>query len=456
MHQLPPHNLEAEKCVIGSILIDKEAIVNVADFLLPEDFYPTAHQLILKAIIDLYKERSPIDLVTLTDYLEKRSQLALVGGVSYIAALCKEVPTSSHIKRYADIVKEKSRRRQSHQLLNKLKDALGDEVRETKDIIKEVVGDLVSIVEDKKYNTGKAVDILQDLVGDWEVVAKGGFGLSTGIDTLDKAVKGYRDGHYWLVMADTNIGKTSFAIMMLHHFLQKNPKECVVFFSSEMTHKEMTEKIVAKEADLEVYDLPTNMGDQKVIEAVEKVSGMNLFVFDDCRTAANMQLKIEYLKLRGYVPKLVFVDYIQNLSGPGQGVTEKLERISAELQGLAISQKFCLVVMSQIPKAEKGVHPYAVNPMGSSQIKNQSGVALLLRREIEEEEKIENETGVKVFQADAIMTKNRYGERRNFHPYIDKAKGHYYPKKPVGVLIAGSKTESRTFETAEEDFWLSN
>lgn len=453
MSTIPPHNTEAERSVLGSILIDKEAIVEVADFLGPDDFYHNAHKRILEAIIELYRERSPIDLLTLSEHLHKKNILQAVGGAAYLSKITNAVYSSSHIKKYAEIVKEKSRRRRSKLILKQLEESLADESLDAKQVIENTVSDLVSIVEDKKYNTGKARDILGELVDDWALVNKKGFGLPTGIEALNRSVRGYREGHYWLLMADTNIGKTAFAIMMLHHFYIENPQECVVFFSSEMTHKEMLEKVVAKTVDIEVYDLPGMMETEKVMKAIDEVSKRDLFIFDDCRKVQDMKLKIEYLKLRGYKPRMVFVDYIQNLDGPGSGDTEKLGRISMDLQALAIKQKFCLVVMSQIPKAEKDVHPYAVHPKGCSLIKDHAGVVLFIQRNVKEEDQRERDQKHKVHCANVAMTKNRYGEREFFVSYIDKATGHYYPKKPKDIMIAGSMETSRTFEEPNFDDW---
>ena len=105
---VPPHGLEAEKSTIGSLLVDKDAIVKISDFLKPEDFYHDTHRMIYQGICDLYDKRSPIDLVTLTSILEDRDQLKSIGGASYLALLANEVPTATHIFQYATIVKEKA------------------------------------------------------------------------------------------------------------------------------------------------------------------------------------------------------------------------------------------------------------------------------------------------------------------------------------------------------------
>ena len=109
---VPPHSLEAERSTIGSLLVDKDAVVKISDFLKAEDFYHDAHKMVYRAIIDLYDKRSPVDLVTLTNILEERKELKIIGGASYLASLANEVPTSTHIFQYATIVKEKSILRQ--------------------------------------------------------------------------------------------------------------------------------------------------------------------------------------------------------------------------------------------------------------------------------------------------------------------------------------------------------
>jgi len=441
----PPHDTQAEQGVLGSLLIDKEAIVEVADFLRPEDFYYDAHGVIMRAVLDLHKDRSPLDLITLVNHLESKKMLKAVGGATYLSTLLNAEFTASHIRKYAEIVKEKARRRQVNTLSLHLQSSLQNEEVSTKAVVESFVGALVNITEDRKCNSGKVSDILSDVVSDWDLVATNGFGLPTGIERLDEAVRGYRDGHYWLVMADTNIGKTSFAIMLLHHFLNRNPKECAVFFSSEMTYKEMAEKVVAREANMSVYDLPQNMEGEVVIDALAKVTESNLFIYNNCRTVKDIQMKIEYLKLRGYKPKLVFIDYIQNLNGRGSNTTEKLEGISGGLQDLAIYQKFCLVVMSQIPKSEKDVHPYSVHPKGASLIKDHSGICFFIQRDVKEEEANERAGRGKVHLAQVAMTKNRYGPRTHLKVWIDMAVGHYYPLKPQQIMIAGSQETSTVF-----------
>ena len=105
---VPPHSLEAEKSTLGSLLVDKEAIVKISDFLKADDFYHDAHRIIYEAILALYDKRSPIDLVTLANALEEKKELKLVGGASYLALLANEVPTATHVFQYATIVKEKA------------------------------------------------------------------------------------------------------------------------------------------------------------------------------------------------------------------------------------------------------------------------------------------------------------------------------------------------------------
>jgi replicative DNA helicase len=104
---VPPHSLDAEKSVLGALLVDKDSIIKISDFLKAEDFYHDAHRMVYKAISDLYDKRVPIDLVTLSNILEDRGELTIIGGASYLALLANEVPTATHIFQYASIVKEK-------------------------------------------------------------------------------------------------------------------------------------------------------------------------------------------------------------------------------------------------------------------------------------------------------------------------------------------------------------
>ncbi|MDA1060711.1 MAG: replicative DNA helicase, partial [bacterium] len=209
---VPPHSLDAEKSVIGSLLIDKDAVIKISDFLKSEDFYHDAHRIIYQAISDLYDKRSPIDLITLSNILEDRNELKLVGGASYLALLANEVPTSTHVFQYATIVKEKAILRKLILAGDSIKGLGYDENEDVEVLIDQAEKNLFSVsqtfMSDRfvhiKDVLGKTYEKISDL---HDPEAKEKYrGIPTGFSSLDNLLSGLQPSDLVIVAGRPSMG----------------------------------------------------------------------------------------------------------------------------------------------------------------------------------------------------------------------------------------------------------
>ncbi|MBI4975271.1 replicative DNA helicase, partial [Candidatus Peregrinibacteria bacterium] len=236
---VPPHSLEAEKSTIGALLIDKDSIIKISDFLKPEDFYHDAHRLVYKAILDLYDKRTPVDLVTLTNILEERKELKSIGGASYLALLANEVPTSTHIFQYAKIVKEKSVLRRLILAGDTIKGLGHMENEEIENLIEQAEKSLFHVSQN--FMSDRFVHIRDVLSQTYEKIsdlhdpeAKEKYrGLPTGFKSLDNILSGFQPSDLIVLAARPSMGKTALALNIAQNIAKKG--KAVGLISLEMS-----------------------------------------------------------------------------------------------------------------------------------------------------------------------------------------------------------------------------
>lgn len=423
----PPHSTEMEQSVLGAIMSSSDLIVHVSEVLNPEDFYHQAHSQIYETCINLYRKRMGIDLVTITNDLEAKGLLAQIGGATYLSKISAENFGSTNTVNHAKIVREKAKRRTALRVLEKLSADLSDETIRTTSAIGNVVEGFSKLMQDKSMRSGDMRTILNELTADWVEINKTGLGLSTGVAQLDEAIKGYRPGHYWVVMAYTSYGKTSASVMLVDKLLKNHPQECIVFFSAEMTSKDIVQKLVSQRCERELYDSIKNCDSEDVCAAVASLETANLFVYDDCLTPAKMAMRLRILRLQGFNPKVVFIDYLQNLNAPGSDY-ERMTTLTNDVQRLAIDENLCVVALSQIPDEAAKVDSHMIKAKGSGAIAATAGFVVQLIRDTEAEEGEFSHR--RVHPVKCLIKKNRYGvSKRSFDLFFDSTTGLYHDKE---------------------------
>ena len=260
MEKLPPQNIEAEQSVLGSLLIDKEAIIKVADILKPEDFYKDTHKMIFEAMLDLYEKREPIDVLSLTNILEEKNHLELIGGRSYLATLANSVPSSAHILNYAQIVQKKSTLRRLIQSAGEIDRLAYQESEDTQILLDKAEQKIFNVSQ--RYLKRSFTAIKEILGGTFERIdelhKEGGAlrGLPTGFTGLDNILAGLQKSDLIILAARPSAGKTSLGLDFARHIAVRE-KQPVGIFSLEMSKEQLVDRMICTEAGISLWKMRT-------------------------------------------------------------------------------------------------------------------------------------------------------------------------------------------------------
>lgn len=357
--KVPPHSEEAEKSVLGSVLIDKDAIIGLVEFLQPEHFYYEAHGQIYKAILSLYEERQPVDIVTLKERLKKQKALKMAGGATYLTELVNEVPTSAHAVNYGQIVKALYLKRQLITSGSQLVEMAFDEGLEAADALDQAERSIFSLSQ--KHIPRAFIPIKEALAESFDRLdelqkMKGGLrGVPTGFRSLDDTLAGLQKSNLILLAARPALGKTSLALNIAQHVSVKE-KMTVGFFSLEMSKEELVDRLLVGQADIDAWKLKTGRLDEtdftKLSEAMGDLAEAPLYVDDTpALSVLEMRTKARRLQVEADV-KLIVIDYIQLIRGRGlDNRVQEVSEISQGLKNLSRELKVPVLALSQLSRA---------------------------------------------------------------------------------------------------------
>ncbi|HEX2185124.1 MAG TPA: replicative DNA helicase [Chloroflexota bacterium] len=413
--RLPPQNIEAEQSVLGSILIDRDAIVRVAGFLRPEDFYREAHRLIYQAALDLFERREPADFVLLCDELEQRSRLDQVGGPAYLTSLINMVPTAVNVEYYGHIVERCA-------ILRRLISAGG-----------QIAGVAYDLQHDAELAVDKAEQILfsltqrrraQEFVPISQVLEnyfdqidyihqnKGKtFGVPTGFKKLDEITGGLQRSDLIILAARPGMGKTSFALNIASHAALKN-HITVGIFSLEMSRDQLVQRLICSEAGIDSHRLRTGFIEEgewaKIAQAIGELSEAPVFI-DDTPGISIMELRTKARRLQAeHDLGFIIVDYLQLMQGRRtENRVQEVSDISMGLKALARELNVPVLAASQLSRAVEqrpGNRPQLSDLRESGSIEQDADIVMFIYRE----EQYDRETPRKGI-ADVIVAKHRNG-----------------------------------------------
>ena len=357
--KIPPQNLDAEQAVLGSLLIDKNAIYKVADLLTPEDFYSPAHEKIYGVILELYVKHQPIDLLTVTSKLKEMDSLKEVGGSSYLAELTNQVTTSSNVGNYATSVKEKK--------------VLRDLIRASAEITEDVfdsgmeMEDLMSAVEKKIFDISQKstpqnlLPIKDHLTGAYERMAQladGGDklrGVATGFTALDNKLSGLQKSDLIILGARPSSGKTSLALDIARNAALAG--KTVGVFSLEMSREQVIDRIISAESQVPLWHILTGRvkGDTEfsmIQGALDNLSKTKLFIDDSASLSVlEMQSMAQRLQMEHGLD-LIIVDYLQLIRArtKSDNMVQQITEISRGLKQLAHQLKVPVLSLSQLSR----------------------------------------------------------------------------------------------------------
>jgi len=390
--KLPPQNLEAEQAVLGSILIDKNAIINVADILVPEDFYDPRHGRIYDAILVLYEKRQPIDVLSLTNFLKDREALTEIGGSSYLAELTNQVTTASHVQHYANLVKEKKVMRDLIRASVEITEEVFGPAQEIEDLLDNSEQKILSIsqrsiaqkfvlVKDELKNAAERMARLQD----------GGDklrGVATGFSGLDNKLSGLQKSDLIILGARPSSGKTALSLDIARNAALAG--HAVGYFSLEMSREQVIDRVISAESQVPLWNILTGRikGDNEfalIKGALDRLSNTKLFI-DDSSSLTIMQMRSMARRLQvEHGLDLLIVDYLQ-LVRPrtnSDNMVNQITEISRGLKALAKELKVPVLALSQLSRGvEQRDHkvPRLSDLRDSGSIEQDADVVMFLYR----------------------------------------------------------------------------
>lgn len=398
--KVPPHDKEIEQSVLGSLLIDKQAVSLVADFLRPEHFYDGNHAEIYKAVLLLYQEREPIDLVTLPAQLKKEKVLTKAGGSAYLSSLVDKVPTAANVEYYARLVRDLSTKREMIGAAAAINDLAFDEgasVESVLDIAEQKVFGL-----SQRYLSKSFVHVKDALVDSFDRLdelhksAGGMRGVATGFPDLDDTLAGMQPSNLIILAARPGMGKTAMALNMAQYVavVEKKP---VGFFSLEMSREELIDRLLVAQADIDAWRLKTGrLGEEefaKLSDAMGVLADSPLFI-DDTPGMSVLEMRTKARRLMSEQGlALVVVDYLTLMRAHRRydNRVQEVAEFSQGLKNLARELKVPVLALSQLNRAveHRGSNqPQLADLRESGAIEQDADVVMFLYRE--DSEDVEN------------------------------------------------------------------
>jgi replicative DNA helicase len=425
--RLPPHNIEAEQSVLGSILLDRDAIIRIATSLRSEDFYHPANATIYQAIRDLYERREPTDILTLSDELGRREQIDQVGGLAYLASLMDAVPTAVHVEYYARIVERTA-------TLRRLIDAGASivsigfrddlDVEDALDMAERTVFDVAQRRTTTEFvQIQSVIEELFDKLDTLQQDRGSLVGIPTGFVELDRLTGGFQRSDLIIVAAGPSFGKSSFALGLAHTAAVHHGKT-VGIFSLEMQAEQVVQRILSIETNVDIHKLRVgNISDREwssLSRALGRVGVSPIFI-DDSPTVGVMDIKSKARRLQAeHGLDLVIVDYLQLIQGQrSENRVQQIAEISRGMKALARELNVPVIALSQLSRAienRTGHRPMLSDLRESGSIEQDADIVLFIHRE----DKFDPDTDRKNV-AEIILAKHRNGP-------TDEFSVHFFPK----------------------------
>lgn len=393
--KIPPHSQEAEISVLGALLLDKNAIVNVAEFLKADHFYDSKHSSIYEAMVELYEQRQPIDVLTVSDRLKKKKRLKDIGGVTYIADLVNRVPTAAHVEHYGKIVKDAATKRSLMQAAAKLVEFSFDESLGADELLDRAESEVFALTQ--QHLTKAFISVRSALTASFDRLDElhkqpGGLrGMPSGYSTLDDALAGFQKSNLVILAARPGVGKTALVLNIAQHLavVEKRP---VGIFSLEMSIEELVDRLLVSQANIDAWRLKTGKLNEedftRLSDAMGELADSPLYIDDTpALSILEMRTKARRLQVENGVELLV-VDYLQLVRGRNlENRVQEVSEISQGLKNLARELKIPIIALSQLSRAveSRGIkRPQLADLRESGAIEQDADVVMFLWREDEE------------------------------------------------------------------------
>ena len=393
MERIPPHNEEAERSALGAVMLNKEALLDVTEEVKPEDFYNESHREIFDAIMNLYRENTAVDMLTVCEELNRRKALDMVGGRAYIATLTAEVPSTANAGEYAKIVSEKAMLRRLITAAEDITIKGYDDKMAAEELLDYAEGDIFRIAQKRQRNDyAKIHDVLMKnlRIIDQAVQNKGQvIGLPTGFKQLDEKTSGLQPSDLIIVAARPGMGKTAFALNIAQQSAVKAGAS-VLIFSLEMSQEQLGQRLIAMQARVESEKLKKGTLDLKdwdrINFALNELNNTKI-VIDDTPGISIMEMRNKCRRLKAEQGlDLIVVDYLQLMTFDGRADSrqQEISALSRHLKLLAREMNCPVIVLSQLsraPELRQDKRPMLSDLRESGSIEQDADIVMFLYRD---------------------------------------------------------------------------
>ena len=432
-NQLPPQDIEAEQSVLGALLIDKDAVIKIADIITAKDFYRRTHEIIFESMMELYAKSEPIDLLTVSSKLKEKKQFKDIGGMSYLTTLVNFVPTASNVAHYAKIVNQKRVLRDLISASGEISALAWNETGNIDEILDEAEKRIFGVSQTSLIQEFQHIKPhLTEAFERFDRLHKGDDvwrGIPTGFLDLDKRLAGLQKADLIILAARPSLGKTSLALDIARH-AAVNEKMAVGVFSLEMSKQQLIERLIAAEANVDLWRLRTGqLSDEgkdndfdRIGQALNSLSSAPIYI-DDAASPNVLQIRTMARRLQAEKGlDLLIIDYLQLMQGTGriENRTQEVSEISRSLKNLARELNIPVMALSQLsraPEARTDQVPKLSDLRESGAIEQDADVVMFIYRE--DKAKPNNETDRKNI-AEIHVAKHRNGPTGKTELYFNE------------------------------------
>lgn len=465
--KIPPQAVELEEAVLGALMLEKDALTNVIDILKVESFYKESHKVIFQAILDLFSESQPIDLLTVTTQLRKNGALEIAGGAFYVTELTSKVASAANIEYHARIITEQSIKRELIRISSEIQKDAFEDTTDVFELLDKMEQSMFEISEKNiRKNYSDMRSIMRDAIAELEERKNqkdGLTGVPSGFTALDRVTSGWQKSDLVIIAARPAMGKTAFVLSVLRNAAVDHSRP-VAIFSLEMSAVQLVNRLISSEAELDSEKIKKGtLADHEWAQLVHKTAKLSkapLFV-DDTPALSILELRAKCRKLKAqHDIQMVVVDYLQLMSGDskngGQGGNREQEiaSISRALKKIAKELSIPVIALSQLSRAVEtrggDKRPQLSDLRESGAIEQDADMVMFLYRPeyygITEDEGGASTAGV----GEVIIAKHRNGSLENvklrfigrYTKFTDLDGGINYPPNQAGEVGYTTKFSS--------------
>ena len=365
--KIPPQNLDAEMSLLGAVLIDEETLADISEHVTPKDFYDKRHGIVYDAMMRLYEKHKPVDLLTLTEELNRKKELETIGGSAYLTELTNYVPTAAHAEAYAELVSHKAIRRRLIKASGDISELGYDEETSTEELLERAEQELFAVSDQSlKQDLVSIESILTDSFDRMEELHrnKGQLrGVRTGYRDLDNMTAGLQRSDLIILAARPAMGKTTLVTNLAYN-VATIAKQPVLFFSLEMSKEQLVDRMLADASGVDAWNIRTgNLSDEdfsKLSEAMGEMAEAPIFI-DDTPGVSVLEMRTKARRAAHEQPLgLIIIDYLQLMQGSGRDNGNRVQEVSEISRGLKLLARELnvpVIALSQLSRSVESRSP---------------------------------------------------------------------------------------------------